>query len=71
MPGTGANRDKADRQWRHRQALHIVGLLPDDMADAIAILDRAKFLLEAWQMGPEADTADKVTELRPRLVAGD
>jgi hypothetical protein len=35
-------------RWTHRQAVEIIGLLPDDHDEALAILDRARFFLENW-----------------------
>lgn len=60
----------ADKQWTHRQALQIIGQLPDDLTEAIAVLDRARFLLESWDFGEDQRRA-AVLPLRPRAIGSD
>ena len=58
---------KQDPQWVHRQALQIAGLLPDDTDHALAVLDRARFLLQSWSFGVESEP-ERVQAIRPKLV---
>lgn len=61
-----------DRQLIHRQALQILAILPDDLGQATAILDRAKFLLGCWELGPEEVAKEaEVRVLRPVLAVAD
>lgn len=65
--------DPFDRQWTHRQALQIIEQLPDNTAAAIAVLDRAKALLEMWQIGwnKPSEPPDIRVFQRPKLVGGE
>lgn len=61
-------------QTTHRVALQIAGMLPDDTEEALAVLDRARFLLESWRVGfaeEQAQLDRTVTVLRPKLVGAD
>jgi hypothetical protein len=52
-------------QWTHRQAINIVAQLPDDTEAALAVLERARELLIAW------DGANEVKGPKPILVKPD
>ncbi len=65
--GNGGFSDLPGRQTTHRLALQVVAALPDDMAAALAVLDRAKFLLECWQLEQEPSEVPQLV-VRPRLV---
>lgn len=69
--GPGQSPLTAD-QWTHRLALQLLNGLPEDHQHALAVLDRARFLLECWQLQPEdAGKTAEVRQLKPRLVTVD
>jgi hypothetical protein len=57
-------------QWTHRQALHLIALLPDDQQQAIAILERARFLLSCWTLKPESQAKAQVVSWPKRAAGG-
>lgn len=63
-PVTGPAAD----QWTHRQALQLVAMLPDDLVQATAILDRAKYLLDCWTLRPEEPPTAAIQPFRPKVV---
>lgn len=65
----GGSRSDAD-QWTHRQAIQVIGLLPDNQDQALAILERARFLLKCWDLQPEDFDRSNVERIRPKLVTG-
>ena len=55
-------------QWTHRQALQVLAQLPDDQQEALAVLDRARALLEMWSIGDDQIAEATIHLLRPKAA---